>query len=91
LKSKKNKTEKWTPAKNDPDRMEDWYHVGDLITRSYIDHGPVPVGALGEKMLVKQINVLYKSMFGDDAPSIVDGRWNRFRWVSLLPKYLIYS
>lgn len=37
LRSKRNETTKWTPAKYDPDRVDDWYHVDDLVMRWYID------------------------------------------------------
>jgi hypothetical protein len=67
VRSKRNETIKWTPAKNDPDRVDDWYHVGDLVMRWYIDQGPVPIGKSGENMITKELGNLYKSVFGADA------------------------
>jgi hypothetical protein len=73
---------KWNPHNNDPEHVEEWYKVANLLQRWYIDNGPVAMGQGGDEEIRMEMWNRYTYVFGDDAPPLVDEKWDRARWVS---------
>jgi hypothetical protein len=78
----KKKKKHWTPATNDPEHVEEWWQVALLFQRWYIDNGPVAMGQGGDEEIRMEMWNRYKYVFGDDAPPLIDEKWDRARWVS---------